>query len=72
VTVFRAAAVPPEVAAEQPADLGWGRISGEPADVHTVPGDHITMLAEPNVHELASRLKAALEDTCAAPAGVVG
>ena len=58
VTVFRASEVPAEIV--QAPDLGWGRVSGEPVDVHAVPGDHITMLAEPNVHELARRLKAAL------------
>jgi thioesterase domain-containing protein/acyl carrier protein len=71
VTVFRASEVPAEVAAQQPSDLGWGRVSGEPVDVHAVPGDHITMLAEPNVHELARRLKTVLEDAFAEPAGVV-
>jgi thioesterase domain-containing protein len=69
VTVFRAAEVPAE--AQQAPDLGWGRVSGERVDVHTVPGDHITMLAEPNVHELARRLKAVLEDAFAEPAEVV-
>ncbi|MES1242513.1 MAG: hypothetical protein ABUT39_12940, partial [Acidobacteriota bacterium] len=69
VTVFRASDVPPEVS--QPSDLGWGRISGEPVDIHAVPGDHITMLAEPNVNELARRLKTVLEDAFAEPAGVV-
>ncbi|HEX3130157.1 MAG TPA: amino acid adenylation domain-containing protein [Thermoanaerobaculia bacterium] len=69
VTVFKASEVPAEV--QQAPDLGWGRISGEAVDVHAVPGDHITMLAEPNVHELARRLKAVLEDAFAEPAGVV-
>ncbi|HEX3128096.1 MAG TPA: non-ribosomal peptide synthase/polyketide synthase [Thermoanaerobaculia bacterium] len=68
VTVFRAADIP--AGATQPPDLGWGRVSGEPVDIHTVPGDHITMLAEPNVHELARSLKAALEDAFSAPVGV--
>jgi amino acid adenylation domain-containing protein len=71
VTVFRASEVPPEAAAHQPSDLGWGRLSGEPVDLHAVPGDHITMLAEPNVHELARCLKTVLEDAFAEPAGVV-
>ena len=66
VTVFRAAEVPggPE-GVVQPPDLGWSRVSGEPPEVHVVPGDHITMLAEPNVHELALRLRTALEGACA-------
>jgi thioesterase domain-containing protein/acyl carrier protein len=71
VTVFRAADVPTEAAGQLEPDLGWGRVSRDGVDVHTVPGDHITMLAEPNVHELARRLKTALENAFTKPAGVV-
>ncbi|MDJ0598488.1 MAG: amino acid adenylation domain-containing protein [Crocosphaera sp.] len=38
-------------------DLGWSELTPEPVDVYDVPGDHITMLAEPYVQELANQLK---------------
>ncbi|MCP4656522.1 MAG: alpha/beta fold hydrolase, partial [bacterium] len=40
--------------------LGWGGLSGVPVEVHTVPGDHITMLARENLPVLAERLQACL------------
>jgi thioesterase domain-containing protein len=36
---------------------GWGQICDH-VDVRWVPGDHISMLAEPNVLELAAKLAA--------------
>jgi thioesterase domain-containing protein len=60
VTLFRAADAPE--GQDQPADLGWGRITGQPSEIHTIPGDHITILAEPNVHELARSLHVALPE----------
>ncbi len=67
ITLFRAADSPeadPEVdlevgpAAALAADptFGWGALSAEPVTVETVPGTHITLLAEPHVQELARRL----------------
>ena len=41
--------------------LGWGQFSSVPVEMRTVPGTHITMLAEPNVNVLATQLKACLE-----------
>ncbi|MEW6367294.1 MAG: thioesterase domain-containing protein [Acidobacteriota bacterium] len=41
--------------------LGWGQFSSVPVEVRTVPGSHITMLAEPNVNVLATQLQACLE-----------
>ena len=43
---------------EAPADptLGWGALSPRPVAVETVPGDHISSLAEPHVRTLAERL----------------
>jgi len=58
VTLFRA-----EAAGFDPslgADLGWSRHTPLPVAVHEVPGDHITLLAEPNVAVLAGRLRAGL------------
>ena len=40
--------------------LGWGDLAPG-LEVHTVPGDHITMLAEPHVQVLAERLNACLD-----------
>jgi thioesterase domain-containing protein len=56
VTFFR-----PEILLEPdaaPADptLGWGALSPRPVDVETVPGDHISALAEPHARTLAERL----------------
>ncbi|MFL6197022.1 MAG: non-ribosomal peptide synthetase, partial [Thermoanaerobaculia bacterium] len=70
VTLFRAADTPEgpdHPKTPQPPDRGWSRITGQPAEIHTIPGDHITMLAEPNVHELARSLGAALEGAFAQP-----
>ncbi|HEV2851938.1 MAG TPA: condensation domain-containing protein, partial [Thermoanaerobaculia bacterium] len=41
-------------------DLGWEKLSPHPIDRQTVPGDHITLLAEPHVRTLADRLRARL------------
>ncbi|HEV7509456.1 MAG TPA: thioesterase domain-containing protein [Thermoanaerobaculia bacterium] len=58
VTLFRAEAAgfDPELG----TDLGWGGHTPLPVAVHEVPGDHITLLAEPNVAVLAGRLRAGL------------
>ncbi|HEV7786996.1 MAG TPA: thioesterase domain-containing protein, partial [Thermoanaerobaculia bacterium] len=58
VTLFRA-----EAAGFDPdlgTDLGWSGHTPLPVAVHEVPGDHITLLAEPNVAVLAGRLRAGL------------
>ncbi len=39
---------------------GWRALAAG-LEVHTVPGDHITMLAEPHVQVLAERLNACLD-----------
>ena len=41
--------------------LGWRELVGDGLEVHTVPGDHITMLAEPHIQVLAERLAACLD-----------
>lgn len=40
--------------------LGWQKFAWGPVAIHPVPGDHITMLSEPNVERLAVCLRAAL------------
>ncbi|HEV8582999.1 MAG TPA: thioesterase domain-containing protein [Thermoanaerobaculia bacterium] len=42
-------------------DLGWGRLTPRPVEVYELPGDHITLMAEPNVAALAGRLRACLD-----------
>jgi amino acid adenylation domain-containing protein len=40
------------------ATLGWDRYVSGPLDVHRVPGDHVSMLYEPNVDVLAAAMDA--------------
>ncbi|WP_414544489.1 amino acid adenylation domain-containing protein [Nostoc sp. CCY0012] len=44
---------------QKPA-LGWGELTTQPIEIHEVPGDHVTMLAEPHVQVLAEKLKCCL------------
>jgi thioesterase domain-containing protein len=41
-------------------DLGWGELAAGGAEVHDVPGNHLTMLEEPHVRILAEQLRACL------------
>jgi len=59
ISLFRAEGAGFE--AELGDDLGWGRLTPRPVEVHEVPGGHVTLLAEPNVAVLAARLRACLE-----------
>ena len=43
------------------ADLGWGRLVGGALAVSDLPGDHYSLLREPDVQELADRLRRWLE-----------
>ena len=56
VTVFRAQ----EEVCDNPS-MGWDKYSLKSVETYEVPGEHITMLAEPHVQVLAKRLKACLE-----------
>lgn len=50
-----------EISENLPAPvLGWSKLSSKPLDIHVVPGDHATIVAEPHVQVLAERLKACL------------
>ncbi|MCP4103950.1 MAG: amino acid adenylation domain-containing protein [Desulfobacteraceae bacterium] len=40
---------------------GWSRLSSEPVEIHTVSGDHMTMMAEPHVKNLAEQLKVCID-----------
>jgi thioesterase domain-containing protein len=39
---------------------GWNQLAGSKVDVRIVPGDHVTMMAEPHVRDLASQLAACI------------
>ena len=39
---------------------GWNQLAGANVDVRIVPGDHVTMMAEPHVRTLASELAACI------------
>jgi len=56
ITVLHAAEPDPDA----PGDLGWSAFTPLPVDSREVPGDHVTMLAEPNVRVLAETLRACL------------
>ncbi|WP_190945051.1 non-ribosomal peptide synthetase [Nostoc flagelliforme] len=67
ITLLRASETPPERLASkfyeisQDSTWGWSEYSCEPVDIHFVPGNHITMMAEPHVQVLAERLKVCIE-----------
>jgi thioesterase domain-containing protein len=42
-------------------DLGWRRLVSGPVEIHTVPGNHLSLMAEPHVRTLAERLRGCLE-----------
>ena len=61
-------------ASGSPADLGWRAFTSSPVDCREVPGNHVTMFAEPNVRVLAEVLRACLEEgleqSCSGRTGV--
>jgi thioesterase domain-containing protein len=56
ITVFPAS----EQFCDDPA-MGWDKVSSEPVQTYSVPGDHITMMTEPHVRVLAEKLRACLD-----------
>ncbi|HEX6290703.1 MAG TPA: amino acid adenylation domain-containing protein, partial [Herpetosiphonaceae bacterium] len=52
--------VPEGIDLSDPA-RGWGKYAALPVEVHTVPGDHATMLSEPNVRALAEQLSRCMD-----------
>jgi amino acid adenylation domain-containing protein len=59
VTLFRCAEIQPQDKDVLAADPGWGwsRISSEPVELHIVAGSHESMVAEPDVLDVAAKLK---------------
>ena len=45
----------------QDSTLGWDQFSSQPVNVYCTPGDHVSMMLEPNVQVLAKQLKMCLE-----------
>ena len=66
-TVEQIAFVPDttEHVGEKQADLdpvkGWGEVASEGVEVHYVPGNHFSMLREPNVQALGEQLRQCIE-----------
>ncbi|MBI5302092.1 MAG: amino acid adenylation domain-containing protein [Chloroflexi bacterium] len=61
VTLFRAEERPAD---DPPAhDLGWGALATQGVEIHSVPGDHLSMIHEPHVQVLAEKLKGCLDET---------
>jgi len=57
LAVFRAA----DGEASPHDDLGWSRCGAKRISAHTIPGDHISMIAKPNVDRLAAELRGCIE-----------
>ena len=54
ITLFRSSEQP-RIARQNPT-LGWSELAMEPVEIHTVPGNHLTMLRKPNVQVLTEKL----------------
>jgi thioesterase domain-containing protein/malonyl CoA-acyl carrier protein transacylase/NAD(P)-dependent dehydrogenase (short-subunit alcohol dehydrogenase family) len=68
VTLFRAQDAGPTARAAG-VDLGWGPFVAGGIDVTEVPGDHDSLILEPNVDALAAQLRARLQQAYGLPAG---
>jgi thioesterase domain-containing protein len=61
VALFRARAQP--LFRCDPYDLGWGDIADKGVDVVVIPGNHESLVREPNVRVLAAKLLAVLKQS---------
>lgn len=67
MTLFRAGEVAPENVNDMPAKVrqdpayGWQQIFAERVEVRAVSGNHLTMMVEPHVKDLATQLKICLD-----------
>jgi thioesterase domain-containing protein len=73
ITLFLVSEDDPEdvIGHDQPSEIprreaawGWDQFSEGPVEIHTVLGNHLTMMTEPYVQGLAERLKACLNEVC--------
>jgi thioesterase domain-containing protein len=60
IVLFRAAEIAGAFAHVGPV-LGWDGLAEQGIEVHEIPGNHDTLVVEPNVEVLVRRLKASLE-----------
>ena len=58
--ILQALELPSDVVDPLDQSFGWNKLSGGPIEVHELPGDHHTVLAEPHVGALGDLLKACL------------
>ncbi|MDZ8055345.1 MAG: non-ribosomal peptide synthetase [Aulosira sp. ZfuVER01] len=47
--------------AEKDLSMGWDKLAVEKTEIHTIPGNHLTILRKPNIQVLAAKLKACIE-----------
>jgi thioesterase domain-containing protein len=50
--------------------LGWDSLAADGVKVYIVPGDHYTLLKEPNVQVLAERLRTCLDEILSDPSSL--
>jgi thioesterase domain-containing protein len=67
VTLIRAhdKAIDVSVSAYIDPELGWGGLATEGIEIHEVHGNHLSMLKEPHVRELAETLGACIDKALA-------
>jgi hypothetical protein len=70
ITLFKAAEEEAEFGPDP--ELGWGGVARGGVEVFEVPGDHISILDQPRVAELADRLRGCLEATQKEPLSLQG
>jgi oxalate---CoA ligase len=56
------------VQADPDPQMGWGKLAEGGLEIHEVPGDHVSLLVEPNVRLLAQQLAVCLQRIGSAPA----
>lgn len=61
VTLFRAINQPVGASWYTDAQLGWRKLATQGVEVHDVPGDHLSLMAKPDVQVLAAKFKLCLE-----------
>lgn len=61
VTLFRAINQPVGASWYKDAQLGWEKLATGGVEVHDVPGNHLSLMGEPDVQELAAKFKLCLE-----------
>ena len=63
--LFRAESTQNSVSLSLEVHLGWGGLFGKGLEVVVVPGDHLSMMRQPNVNILASEISKTLSRTLA-------